>query len=123
MTIIIVWLTISGLGLVFAGWDLWDGTVDLRVLHQHGVHDSRATAARRNVRSQAARVLVLAAFTSIGAAALLSVRGPLVAWTLTGSAAVITVDAVWDRLSRRRLLEQVKNERAAALAEHRRRHA
>ena len=116
MTIITVWLGISTVGLAFALYDLWDGAIDLRTLEALGIHDSRATAAKRNVRSQAARVAVLGAFSAIGIAAALSLRGPAIAWTLTGSAAVIALDAVWDRFSRRKLLDQVRRERADAVA-------
>ena len=116
--ITVAWLVINAAGLLFALVDLWDGTLDVRMLETLGIHDSRAVAGRRNVRAQVARVLVLSIFIVAGIASYNEILRTVIPYLLVSSAAIVSLDAVFDRLARRKLIEQVRKERAALKRKH-----
>lgn len=108
MTIVWAWLTVNGLGLLFAVYDLWDSALDLRLLHTLHIDDARTQIAKANVRSQGVRVVVLLSFIVAGLVAVAGFATGAVRWLLFGSATLISGDAVAARLSRRKVMSNIE---------------
>lgn len=111
----VFWVMLSSFGLSFSLYDLWDATIDLRLLGALGIHDARLVVAKRNVRAQAMRSLALGLIGSSGVLALLvfdttSVRAMLVLHLI-----VLVIDSVAERRSRRQLLNAVQARRTDLL--------
>ena len=105
MVALLVWIVLSVGGATFAAWAVFDAALDLRLVTALGISDMRLAVARRNVRTQASRLILLLLWTGIGIGAAIKVPSGAIQWGLVAGAGIVTADSIADRLSLQKALE------------------